>query len=211
MDLKTFAAREGMSVQRAARMAREGRIPAVKQGRRWLVEPDATLTRFTRRPLSERSAHDFITFLNTGTLDHVTGDRKRRTAQRVRQYWQADNPAGLLREWFRGITLDETRGGAAIVTAAHKGLDDLVLEVRHNKGSWVLQGKELVRRRISDYMAIHNLRVEQVADQAGVPISTVQALVNQGFSPTGNLDANRVVRTLGIHAVRVNAVSEDAV
>lgn len=207
MDIKTFATREGMSVQRAAKLAREGRIPAVKEGRSWVLADDATLKRHTRRPLSEQSATDFITFLNTGTLDHVTGDRKRRTAQRVNQYWNAENPAELLREWFRGISLTETRGGAAIIDAARKGLDALVSEVRNNKGSWILSGREQIRRRVSDYMAIQNLRAPEIAEGTGVPISTVETLARRGHSPTGNLDANRVVRALGIHAVRVDAVS----
>lgn len=138
----------------------------------------------------------------------MTGDRKRRTAQRVSQYWQAENPAELLRDWFHGITLTETRGGAAIVKAARKGFDDQVEEARGNKSVWNLQGKDRVRRRISDYMAIKNLRAEDVAELSGVPVNTVKSLATCGYSPTGNLDANRVIRALGINAFRVDAVSE---
>lgn len=116
----------------------------------------------------------------------------------------------LLREWFHGVSLTETRGGAAIVAAARLGQDDLVAEVSRARGAWVLKGKERVRRRITDYMAIRGLQTEDVATLAGVSVDTVKALANRGISPTGNLDANRVVRALGIDAVQVNAVSESA-
>lgn len=207
MDIREFAQREGISVQRAAKLARDGRIQAVKRGRSWNVAPDATLVRRGRRPLSPRSQEDFIQFLDSGTLDHVTGDRKRRTASRVQQYWSSDNPAQLLREWFAGTRL-EGRGGRALIRAAQVGHDDQVAEVRAAKGAWILKDKDSIRGRISDYAAIRGLNSEEVAQRSGVNIDTVNALLRRGYSVSGNLDAHRVVRTLEIPAVLVDAVLE---
>lgn len=208
MQVKDFADREGITVQRAARLAREGRIPhARKVGAHWEIPDAATVERRGGRPLSQQSREDFLGFLNTGTLDHVTGIRKKRTASRVRQFLASGDPAKLLRDWW-GSESPDGRGGAALVRAAQKGNDRQVRDARQGQVTWKLDSPDVIARRVSDYRAIQGMTIADVAEAAGVSDRTISSLERHGFSPTGNRDAARVASALHIPHIRIRTQKE---
>ncbi|MBP1326112.1 DNA-binding XRE family transcriptional regulator [Leucobacter exalbidus] len=142
--------------------------------------------------------------MHTGTLDHVTGTRKKRAGERIRQFWASDDPAKLLRDWWGG-TPSEGRGGAALVRAAQKGYDWQVRDVHRSRNTWILDSPDLIKRRVGDYRAIRGLTIDEVADAAHVDPQVVSMLERQGVTPTTNRDAARVIRALDIKFMKIVA------
>lgn len=204
MKISEFAQSEGITVQRATRLAREGRIPARKVSGVWEVDESASIVRRSRRRLSEQSRSDVLRWMNFKTFDGITGVRKARAAARIREFINSPDPVSLLRDWWAG-SAPEGRGGAAVVRAAQRGYDQQVRDAQKHMGMWVLDSPDSIRGRISDWRAIRGVSAGELAERADVPTSVINTIERTGYSPRGNRDVARIVKTLRIPAVHVRA------
>lgn len=206
MKMKELAQREGISVQRAARLARDGRVHATKVDGKWVVDSSSPVSKRSRRPLSPQSRADFLHFLDKATLDGITGSRKKRAGERVRTFIAAEDPATLLREWWAGGPAPEGRGFAVLVRLALDGRDSVLIHDRQKGlGGWILDNPHDIAGRVSDWRAIRGTSVQELSELTGVSESHIRTIERTGYSPGGNRDVARVVQRLKVPAVRVHS------
>lgn len=205
MDLKTYAAREGITVQRASQLARAGRITAHKTAGRWVVEQPTARRARPGRAYSQNTRDDVVAYLHRRTLEVAPpGYRRARLAARIRELRTADNPAQYLRDMFAGAPAPEGPGGAAIVRAALRGLDHQVQEVVLAQHDHFLTTPVKIAVAIRDERMLLRLSRANVAAAAGMPLEAYTRLETQGVSRLGNIDGRRVMQALGIRAPKMH-------
>ena len=208
MDIRTFAEREGISVQRARELARLGRIPAVRAGRSWVIPESFERSKASRRPLSAHSQSDLITYLNTRTFDHVFGTRRARLAERVRTLIVATNPAAVLREFFAGTELPEGPGGAAIVRAAMRGLDDTATEALRHVPRWVVSSQTQLAGLVRDARAVGKMDLAEASRLFGISRTQFAQLERRGLVAEDARAEQKALHRLGIQVTKF-AVSQE--
>lgn len=205
MDLKTYAAHEGISVQRASQLARSGKIVARKTAGRWVIEQPTPRRTRPGRSYSQNTRDDVVAYLHRRTLEVAPpGYRRGRLAARIRELRAADNPAQYLRDMFAEAPVPEGPGGAAIVRAAMRGLDDQVQEVVLAQHDHFLTTPAKVAAAIRDERMLQRLSRATVAAAAGIPLESYTRLEARGASRLGNIDGRRVMQVLGIRAPKIH-------
>ncbi|MHA3724149.1 hypothetical protein ACXR2T_09750 [Leucobacter sp. HY1910] len=207
MNISEFAQREGISVQRAAKLAREDRIPAHKERGRWIVDCDASPEKRSRRPLSRQSQDDFLYFMDRRTFDGITGSRKARAAERVRTFAASKDPVQLLRDWWADSPDPEGRGFAVLVRLAKRGTGDmsLIRDRQRGLGVWMLDNPIDIAGRISDWRAIRGVSIHELSEATGVPETIIRTIERRGVSPRGNRDVAMIVKKLKVPATRIQS------
>lgn len=197
MKLREYAERAGISVQRAGVLARQGRIPAHREGREWVVDDDAPLSvRRSRRPLSSRSQQQLIEFFDTQNLDHVVGTDRVRTAERIRLLRQVEYPGALLRDYFAGSPEPRGFGGASMVRAALHNKDEFVAEVVRYLPRENLPDMAAVARCIRDHRLIRGLNLEEAASLSEMSPHELRAIEDGETPRRGTLTVLKVLRAL---------------
>lgn len=198
-----FAEFRGISLQRARQLAREGKVPARRDGRAWIIT-GLEAPRRTRRRLGGQTRADLLVYLGTRTLDHVTGMRKRRLANAVRQIRRADDPSSLIREYFDGAEEPRGPGGAAVVRAALRGLDEAANAALRMQHRLVIQGAEELGKRILEARILTGLSAAQLALRAGVSLETVQLVERASSEDLTQAIARKLADAMDLQVVKMS-------
>ncbi|RBO87515.1 helix-turn-helix domain-containing protein [Nocardia puris] len=140
----------------------------MKVGRRWDIDAPAPVRRAARRPLSVASQRALTRALHTRSLEGLTGQLRARTAERLRLLRTADDPAGLLVDWWAGRAPTELDGGSNLVVHAIAGNKERVWSVLHRPRREYLRYPSTLARVVRDERAIHGLTRTELAGLAGV-------------------------------------------
>lgn len=208
MSISDFAAARKVTVQHARRLAREGKVPARRDGKRWEVV-NADVPARTRRSLGAQVREDLGVFIRTRTMDHVTGMRKQRLANAVRQLRAAQNPASLLREYFAGHPVPSDIAGAALVKAAINGLDRAVDSSLAMRPTYVLRSPDEFAKRLVEHRLLLDLTSAEVAGSVSVPESTVRRVERGNYPQLGQVLAWKLARATDMPVSQMN-ISQEA-
>lgn len=190
-SIAEFAAHRGVSLQRARELARQGKVPARREGHRWIITRLDTVRR-TRRRLGEQTKADLIVYLRTRTLDHVKGMRKRRLADVADRIRQASNPAALVREYFDGAPPPQGPIGAAVVRAALRGLDEAANIALRAQHKFVIDNAAELGKRIMDSRLIRHMTAAQLAAQVRIPERTLRMIERAAFDGLDQILARKL-------------------
>lgn len=211
--ISEYAAQHGISPRRARALAQQGRLPARRVGRAWVLDEGvATTPAVSTRPMSERTRRLFLRALSDQTLREVTGSDRRRIAAYLGRLRASDRPAALIRAWFRGAHLPTGFTlGVLLVRAALEHQDDVVAERLARPQRRYLNSPERLARVVADERAIHGLSRAQLADRAGTTPGDVAA-VEAGRPVDTMLTVLRVVNALDVRplALPTGAVRDSA-
>lgn len=198
MKVSEYAASHGLTVQRVAQLARAGRLPARKERGRWIIEYEGHVPA-TRKPLSATSQADLLGYFAAHNMNHVTGYRRRRLAERIRALRASgDEGARLLREWFAGSN-PQGPGGAALVRTAQIGQDRFANNALRGylaPPSYLVTAAD-VATAVRDERLIRGLSAAEVAAEAGFDEAAFRTLERHGVVPGGNVTARKLFSALG--------------
>lgn len=117
-----------------------------------------------------------IEALRNQSLVGLTGPDRLRVARHLRQLRDSDNPADLLRAWFRGEVPSGWSPGELIVRQAQEGLDDRVSALVNKSRRKFTSSSGRLARVVSDERAIQGLSVAELARRAEVSVDVISAL-----------------------------------
>ncbi len=197
-----FAAFRGISVQRARELARQGKVPARREGRRWVITRLDTERR-TRRRLGEQTRADLLVYLRTRNLDHVKGMRKRRLADVAHRIRHSEHPAALVREYFDGSPPPQGPSGAAIVRAALRGMDesaDFALRAQHKI---VIDSAEMLGKRVMDFRMMEHISAVQLAETVRISEGTLRAIERAAFDGLDQILSRKLASAVGLPVAKM--------
>lgn len=213
VTIAEYATAHGISPRRARTLAQQGRVPARRIGRAWVLDDDATTSPVTgTRPMSPRTRVMFLRALSDQSVRGLTGSDRRRIAGYLNRLRQAEHPAALLRAWFRGaVTPSGFSLGEMLVRAAMDGDDDIVSERLARPQRRFLNSPDRLARVVADERAIHGFTRAELAARAGTTEHDVKA-VESGEAVDSLVTVLQVVNALDVHplAVPTAAVGDSA-
>ncbi|MGO1543275.1 MAG: hypothetical protein ACTHXA_02935 [Gulosibacter sp.] len=203
ITIAEYAEKEGISVQRARELARNGRIPARKFGGSWVVESGSARQSRSQRPLSPTSQADLIAYFNTRSLLHVNGTRRARLAERVRKLQDAENPAALIRQYFAGSQASDGIGGAAIIRAALRGFDVQVREVLQVRHRLFIRSSADLARVMLDSRALLGEESYRAATEQWLTKTQIRQLERGNRSAVAMPQLQQVLSSMGLQVSKI--------
>ena len=198
MNVVEYAKESGVSPRRVRALAESGRLHAHKIGARWEIH-EATAPRqgHPGRPLSDASRRALAGALHQRTLEGLTGQTRARTAKRIRELREADDPASLLIAWWGAREPDDVSYGANLVAHALEGHGDYVRELLRGRRREYLRTWPDLAATVSAERAITGVSRTELAERAGVDVRAVTSI--EKARPIPSVSAiRRVLRAIGV-------------
>lgn len=202
-----YAAAHGISARRVRTLASQGAIPAHRRGKTWVIDSEDRPARAAApRSMGTAMRAHMIRALRAQSLDGLTGPDRVRVAKHLGQLRRADNPADLLRAWFRDQVPAGFTPGEVIVRQAHERRDDRVVAlVRKPRRKFAITGDRLARV-IADERAIHQWTVGDLAALADVEARDIIDL--EKGKPGVRIGSTRAaLRALGVQPLALPPVT----
>jgi hypothetical protein len=205
-----YANEHGISPRRVRALAAAGRIPAQRVGTSWAIEPGAQHEPFRApRPMGGKMRALLLRALRDQSLVGLTGPDRIRVARHLAALRAADDPASLLRAWFRDDVPTGWSPGELIVRQAHEGRDDRVTALVRRPRRTFGSTPERLARAIIDERMIRQLSRVELAACAGVTPDVVADL--ERGRPGVGLGATRsVLRALDVEPLALPPVTTEA-
>lgn len=162
--------------------------------------------------MSPRTRGLFLHALSDTTVEGLVGSDRVRIAHYLAQVRNADEPAALLRAWFRGAAAPVSHTlGEVLVRAAMRGEDDQVAARVRRARRRFLNSPARLARVVSDERAIHGLTRAELAERADTSEGDVRSI--ESGRPVSSLPTVlRIVRALDVQPLALPTASvEDSV
>lgn len=190
----------GVSPRRVRALIGAGRLAAERHGRDWEVEASSVTAldgRRGRRPLSARSRDLLAQALHQRSLGGLAGQERARTAARIRQLRTAEDPAGLLIQWWGGRPGRAINFGTNLVDHALSGNNAYVKTALARTRYEYLRKPADLADIVNSERTIAGLSRVELAERAQLPVETIRLIENA--RPVGSPGAIRkVLRALDI-------------
>lgn len=200
MRVAEAAASLGVSPRRVRALIAAGRLAADKHGREWEVDEASVAARDGRRgrrPLSARSRAQLAQALHQRSLGGLTGQDRARTAARIRRLRTADDPAGLLVQWWGGRPGSTVGFGTNLVDHALSGNNAYVKTALARARYEYLRNPADLAEIVNSERTIAGLTRPQLAERALQSVETIRLI--EHARPVGSPGAIRkVLRALDI-------------
>jgi hypothetical protein len=205
-----YADEHGISPRRVRALAAAGRIPAHRVGTAWVIEDGARHeASHAPRPMGARMRQLLLRALRDQSLVGLTGPDRIRVARHLGALRAADEPAALLRAWFRDDVPTGWTPGELIVRQAHEGRDDRVAALVRRPRRTFASTPERLARAIVDERSIRQLSRDELAVRAGVAADVVADL-ERGRPGVGIGATRSVLRALDVEPLALPPVTTEA-
>ncbi|NLA66299.1 MAG: helix-turn-helix domain-containing protein [Leucobacter sp.] len=186
MDVKSYAAKEGISERRVRQLIQSGALKAAKIGGKWVIQ-DIDRVKRSRPRLSARQRQDLVSYLSDPPtfLSQVHGYRKPRTLEYVHQLETSEQPEQLIIEWFDGF-LPPGNGPAATIREVIRGSKKWgALGLKHHIKPKPVVSKERVRARVVSARLKMGRSLREAAEFTGLPVEVIRRMEQTGTVPGG--------------------------
>jgi hypothetical protein len=200
-----YAAQNGISARRARKLAESGAISARRHGRMWVIEEAARQEVAGARPMGEQMRRAVMSALGDQELAGLTGPVRARAAAHLRQLRESENPAALLRAWFRGGQPPTGFAhGAVVVRDALDGRDERVREYLRRPKRKFLYSYSKLAGVVRAERSISGLTRAGLAQAAGLSPAVVAAI--ESGKPAAIPDIRRALRALHVEPLALPPV-----
>lgn len=174
-------------------MVAAGRIPAHKQGAEWVIQKPVTPK--SRRALSESSWQHLIKALKQRSLEGLSGHDRGRTATRIWQLRNSENPSQLLADWHP-VNASQDVFSDSLVNQAKQG-NNIYLKFALTKPVEYLRSSKDLANVVSSERTIQGMSRQQLATAAKVDEGLVRDIeLRRPLSSPSSV--RRVLRVLEI-------------
>ena len=203
MNVVEYAKESGVSPRRVRAMAESGRLHAHKIGERWEIkEAAAPRHEHPGRPLSDESRRALAGALHQRTLEGLTGQTWARTAKRIRDLREADDPAALLIAWWGSQEPSGIGYGENLVAHALEGRGDYVRERIRERRREYLRTCPALAATVSAERAIAGVSRAELAERARVDVRDVDSIEKARHLPSVSA-IRRVLRAIGVEPTAI--------
>ena len=203
MNFVEYAKESGVSPRRVRALAESGRLHAYKIGGRWEIkEAAAPRHEHPGHPLSDESRRALAGALHQRTLEGLTGQTRARTAKRIRELREADDPAALLIAWWGSQEPSGISYGANLVAHALEGRGDYVRELIRERRREYLRTWPALAATVSAERAIAGVSRAELAERAGVDVRDVASIEKARHLPSVSA-IRRVLRAIGVEPTAI--------
>ena len=205
-----YANEHGISPRRVRALAAAGRIPAQRIGTSWVIEAGARHEpSHAPRPMGGKMRALLIRALRDQSLVGLTGPDRIRVARHLAALRTSDEPASLLRAWFRDDVPTGWSPGELIVRQAHEGRDDRVTALVRRPRRTFASTPERLARAVTDERTIRQLSRAELAARADVAADVVADL-ERGRPGVGVGAIRSVLRALDVEPLALPPVTTEA-
>jgi hypothetical protein len=205
-----YANEHGISPRRVRALAAAGRIPAQRVGASWAIESGARYEPSRApRPMGGKMRALLLVALRDQSLVGLTGPDRIRVVRHLAALRAADEPAALLRAWFRDDVPTGWSPGELMVRQAHEGRDDRVAVLVRRRRRTFASTPERLARAIIDERMIRQLSRVELAARAGVTPDVVADL-ERGHPGVGLGATRSVLRALDVEPLALPPVAAEA-
>lgn len=194
MNVSEAARTLGISERRVRAMIRSGRAKATMSNGAWQIEE---IVRADRRPLSERSRALLARALHDWSVGGLKGHDLKRTAGRIRELMDSDDPSSLLRAWWGTPVFEVRNAGDSLVRSAFANDDEFVHSYLHRNRHAYLIDSESTRDAVVTMRNISGRSIADVAKAAGVGEAVVSD-IERGILPDSIVSMRRILESLDL-------------
>lgn len=186
----------GVTERRVRALIQQGKLTAHKVGRAWQID-DIEFRRALRRPLSEHSRLILSRALHNRSLTNLTGQDRKRTAQRITDLRASEDPAALLVDWWGGQHSGPLNFGTNLVEHAVAGNSAYVIQALHRPQEEYLRKPEDLADVVSSERLVQGLTQTELASKAGVPLEDLRK-IERAIHLSSPTPSRRILRILNI-------------
>ena len=202
-----YATEHGLSVRRVRALAAAGRLPAHRSGTTWVIEDGARHEPSRApRPMAAPMRQRLLSALRDQSLIGLTGPDRVRVARHLSALRTSEEPAALLRAWFRDEVPTGWTPGELMVRQAHEYRDSRVAALVRRPRRTFASTPDRLARSVADERAIQHLTRLELAVLADVEPVVVTDL-ERGRPGVALGATRRVLRALDVEPLALPPVT----